>query len=235
MKTINLFFTTMMLFAAVTFVSCDKEADNPVTRSYANTGFSWIVAGEDFEVNITRGADFTIQATGAGNDLDDLNIVQTGQQLSFQYGSYKPRRLRVHLNITMPAISKINLMGAAYGRLSGFDPATRLQTVLSGSAKYTVDNSLRLLQGDISGTSKLNLAGVITELNVYTSGQGVMDAFPVMGTTLADISSSGQSKAYVSINGMLIADASGQSRIYYKGNPQQTTITESGEGKVVKQ
>lgn len=49
---------TSCFVAFICFISCTKEAENPVTRSFQVTGFNKIIAGDDHEIIITKAQHF---------------------------------------------------------------------------------------------------------------------------------------------------------------------------------
>jgi hypothetical protein len=61
-----------------------------------------------------------------------------------------------------------------------------------------------------------------------------MEAYGVTATEV-DISATGNSKAYVSPLHVFFAEATGNSHVYYKGNPGTTHFETSGNGKIIKE
>ncbi|HEX8314291.1 MAG TPA: head GIN domain-containing protein [Flavisolibacter sp.] len=229
----------LVLALVLAFVSCKKEKrDCPSTteQTYNLAGFDRISAGETFTLSVKQGAAFSIKAKGCSNDLNDLQVsVEQNGTLVIRYNNYENDRYRVDFEMTLPILRSIHLSGAATGNVAGFaQQATHLNTVLSGTAKCTVDQMPGLVDADLSGTSELNLTGPATDIIAHLSGNSKLNAYPATVDD-ADIYTSGTAKAYVLAQKSLVALASGDSRIYYKGNPITVSIEQSGTAKVIKE
>ena len=238
----TLFMKNWILFSVVAllFASCNKdnrEYPNPVEQTFNLTGFRKINAGESFNVTITQGADFSIKAKGRPADLADLNlsVVPAGNILEIKYNHYEPTRYRVDFTITLPVLSQLNLSGNGKGTINGFaDQSSSLQTVLSGNAELNLTGTAINLPVDLSGNAKLNVSGNTLSLYGNISGNAALHAYDVIATDV-DISVSGNAHAYVFPQQSFFADASGESRVFYKGNPVQTNLTTSGNGKIIRE
>lgn len=222
----------------IAFVSCEKEKQDcpsSTEKTFANAGFTRISAGETFTVNVQQGTAFSIKAKGCSNDLEDLLVTEQNGVLVIRYNHHKKGRYHVDFNITMPAIGTIILEGAASGKLTGFhQQALSLKTNLSGTAKCTVADVPSLLSADLSGASTLNVAGTATDLIANLSGDAKLNAYTASFTD-ADVYTSGTANIHLQVQQSLAAFASGDSRIYYKGNPTNVNIEKSGNAKVIKE
>ena len=220
----------------VDFVSCEKEKRECLSSTekvFSNTGFSRIAAGETFTVTIKQGAAYSIKATGCSNELNDLVLNDENGMLTIRYNQYKSNRYRVDFEITMPALSIIALDGAASGTVSGFSQQSiNMKANLSGAAKCTINDLPALLSTELSGTSALTVLGSATDLIAHLSGDSKLNAY---GATFSDVDvyTSGTAKAQVQVTRTLFAQASGDSRIYYKGNPGSVNAEQSGTAKVI--
>jgi hypothetical protein len=224
---------------ALVFASCHKEGreySNPQERTISVTGFKKIYAGNSFTVDIVKGNDFSVKAKGRPADLDDLNIsVTTGDILNLEYNHYEPGRYRVDFTITLPILTQVNLSGNAQGKINGFaNQQTALRTVLSGNGELTLNGAAINLPVDLSGNAKLTVSGATLSLYGDLSGNGVLQAYGVTATDV-DIAASGNAHAYVFPQQSFFVDVSGESRVYYKGNPSQTNFTTSGNGKIIRE
>ncbi|RYF80161.1 MAG: DUF2807 domain-containing protein [Chitinophagaceae bacterium] len=224
------------LALAFSFFSCEKEKrDCPSSseKTFVNTGFTRISAGETFNLTIKQGAAFSIKAKGCSNDLNDLVVSEQNGVLTIRYNRHESGRYRVDFDITLPALSSIALDGAATANLTGFSQqAINLKTVLNGSSKCTVNDLPVLLSAELSGTSVLTVAGTASDLIAHLSGAANLHAYGARFTD-ADVYTSGTAKAQVQVQTSLAALASGDSRIYYKGAPTSVNIEQSGTAKVI--
>lgn len=234
MKKIILF--TALIF---TFYSCTKEkreCPGPTEKDFSLAGFTKINAGDANTVTITKGDNFSIKAKGCSNDLADLDLsVQPGQFLDIKFKNHRDNRYRVDFIITLPTLVSVNLSGAAKGTINGFQGQnTVIRTILSGASECTLNGAGVNVQMDISGASKLIASGSTESLYGTISGASSLEAYSVTAIEV-DIAASGNSKAYVRPVDRFFAEASGNSRIYYKGNPAAKHFETSGNGKIIQE
>ena len=227
----------LLIVIGFAFASCGKEkreCPSAAEKTFTLAGFTKVTAAETFAIKVTQGAAYSIKAKGCSDDLADLDVsIQPGGFLRIQYNGYKRERYKVAVEITQPAISGINLAGAASGTITGFGgQITFLRTILSGTAQCTIDGLPPLMEADNSGTSVLNLSGTTNNVSASFSGDARLNAYTA-AISHADIYTAGTAKAYVTAQQSLIASATGASRIYYKGTPASVQTEESGTGKVI--
>jgi hypothetical protein len=225
--------------AIVLLSSCEKEhKDCPgsIEKTFSLNGFTKIKTGETFQLKVIQGNDFSIKASGCENDLNDLSLsVVDGGFLEIKYKNPKKDRYHVYFTITMPEIITTLLSGVAKAEVNGFEDQDRVTRVyLSGAAEQRMDGAPADVQIDISGASKLTIKGSTENLKGMISGAGVLQAYETQATDV-DIATAGTAKAYVLPLQNLIADASGASNIYYKGNPVNKDLSTSGAGKITKE
>ena len=87
------------------------------------------------------------------------------------------------------------------------------------------------LSVDISGASKAIISGSTNELFLECSGASDFTSFDLVAQK-ARIDASGASDVAVKVTNTIQANASGASRIYYKGNPPDTELKDSGASKI---
>jgi hypothetical protein len=229
----------LILFAGIALfsLSCSKEKrDCPgsTEQSFSLTGFIKINAGDAHTVTITKSDAFSIKAKGCANDLADLDLtVDANHVLDIKYKNYEKNRYRVDFVITLPTLVAVNLSGAVKGNISGFGAQnTVLRTVLSGASECVLNGAGINAGVDISGASRLFASGTTESLYGTISGASTLEAYGMLATEV-DITVSGSSKAYVLPAHTIFAEATGNSRVYYRGNPVTTHFVTSGNGKVI--
>ncbi|MEJ0106842.1 MAG: DUF2807 domain-containing protein [Bacteroidota bacterium] len=226
--------------AALLLASCNKdnrEYPNPAEQTFNLTGFKRINTGESFNVTIIKGADFSIKAKGRSADLADLNlsVVAAGDVLEIKYNHYEPNRYRVDFTITLPVLNQLTLSGNGKGTINGFaGQSSSLRAILSGNAELNLTGVSINLPIDLSGNAKLDVSGNTLSLYGNISGNAALHAYDVIATDV-DLGASGNAHAYVFPQQSFFADASGESRVFYKGNPVQTNLTTSGNGKIIRE
>ena len=224
---------------AILIVSCDKEKQEcpgSSERSFANTGFTKINAGDAHHVTITRGSEFSIKASGCSADLNDLELtLESNHILNIKYKNFRNDRYRVDFTITMPRLVSVNLSGASKGVINGFQGQNSvIRTVISGASECSVSGTGINASFDISGASKLYLSGNTENLYGTISGVSELRSYDVAATEV-DVSVSGSSTAYVRPLEVIYAEASGNSVVYYKGTPTTTHFETSGNSKIIRE
>lgn len=229
----------MILLSALVLAlaSCEKEkreCPGATEKTFALSGFHRIDAGETFALTITKGNDFSVKASGCADDLADLDLsVSPTGTLALKYKQYKKDRYRVDFAITLPEFGILKLSGASRATINGFAGQPNLITsVLSGDAECTVNGTAVNAQISLSGTSVLHITGNTESLYGNVSENARLNSYGTSATEV-DISVSGTGKAYVKPVERLFAEASGESRIYYKGNPPVTHFETSGNGRII--
>lgn len=225
----------LVLSCLAVLASCTKEAANPVSRSFNIAGFDKVAAGDDHEVIITAGNDFSVLARGDARDVNELGLSVSSRSLQIGYPVYRNGRKRVHIYISMPKIVLLDFGGASYGNVSGFAASDTMKVSLSGDASFTVNANIALFDVNVSGSSELTINGSANKLVADVSGQGRYFGYGLGNTGTALIWTSGQANAFVYSNNQLLAEASGQSKIFYKGNPAQKTLNVTGEATIIQQ
>lgn len=133
----------------------------------------------------------------------------------------------------MPELSAAEFSGAAYGSIRGFHQPVSFAVSLSGSTHFTVTTNTALMDADVSGTSSLTINGNAASVIANISGQAKYNGYGIMATDNAVVKASGQASVYVNVGKVFTTDASGQSKIYYRGNPATKNIIQTGMGRVV--
>lgn len=231
----------LILLLPALFFSCrkDKWENSPYTEKQINlTGFTRVYAGSYFNVIITKGPAFQVTAKGPVNDVNDIEFRLTNTNnntLDIQYRHYVRNRPPVDIVITMPLLSTFSLSGACNGVVNGFqDEPHVIRTILSGASTCVMNGTGMNANVEVSGGSQLTLNGSTAKLYGNISGGARLHAYGLTATEV-DISTSGGSTAYVKVQNILYASASGGSRIYYKGNPAEKNIETSGGSQVIQE
>ncbi len=204
------------------------------TKEINLNNFDQLAMGGNFSIHVTKGADFSIEATGERNDLDDLDsrVTSTGV-LEIKYrNTWRKNRDRMDIDIVMPSLRGVDFSGGSVSKVEGFENVRTLDYQLSGAAKSTFEGSADRLSVKLSGSSDLNMSGsgglVLGEFS--GSSQFYAFDFPV---DEGDFNLSGASRARVRVAKILKVDASGASNLRYRGDP---TVEQrlSGSSSVIK-
>ena len=217
-------------------VSCSKEPIDPIVRSFSNAGFTKIDAGDQHRFSITSGTSFSIVARGEERDINDLLVQNAGDLLKIEYNRYKPNRKRVTFTITMPSLEGVMLAGQSQATISGFSETIPVTLNMSGQAACWIHINAPKFFAQASGQSKIEfLGGSSTGLETNASGQSEILAYGLMPVVTATAIATGQSTIKLKVGNSLNADASGQSRIYYQGNPPIKNIIQTGSARIIQE
>lgn len=180
-----------------------------------------------FDFDITRGNNFSVRLEGDENDLDDVYLSQTGDELEIRYGKntdwWKSRKLKdkVKVFIEMPELEYLKATGACDGEIRDFTEAD-MSLELDGASKLWADVTVQYLEVDLEGASELTLVGSGDDLKADLVGASELNAYNY-SVDDAEVNVSGASTAKVYVKNELEADASGASKIRYRGNARVTS------------
>ncbi|HEX4877344.1 MAG TPA: DUF2807 domain-containing protein [Chitinophagaceae bacterium] len=227
---------SLLYLSAILFCSCTKEPDNPVTKNFIVSDYKKVETGDQHRITITRGSGFSVVAKGEQRDINELIVRVNNGILKFEYNQYRANRKRVYLTITLPSLEGINLSGQSEATVSGFAETNLVQLNVSGQSACWVNMNAPKFLLEASGQSKIEFqGGTSTGFQGYASGQSEILAYGLSTVVSADVTAEGQSVIKVKVGNIFKANASGQSRIYYQGDPLISQITATGDAKVVKQ
>ncbi|HVZ57556.1 MAG TPA: DUF2807 domain-containing protein [Chitinophagaceae bacterium] len=232
----NLYFLSVMLAGMIT--ACSKHpvvVNPPDQQTFPLSRFSRVVTGESFSLQIQRADRFEILATGDRRDLDDLVVYQTtGGILHLEYRNARTGRNPVSFHISLPTLTGMILSGSQQASVSGFGGQNSvIRTVLSGTARCTIQDASANIGFDLQGSSILTVKGA-TESLYGSLGENARLFAHELYATEVDISASGSSQAHVYPMQSLFAEANDESRIFYQGNPPITQLTTGGNGQILK-
>lgn len=251
----------VMLMVAVLLLSClaagcygaVRGSGNLETRDFDYSNFTRIEVGNAFEVKVVRSDSFGISITMDDNLFDYLNVSRSGETLKIKLKSgYGYVSHTAIAEITMPELRKLDFSGATDGTVSGFNSAQDLAVGLSGASSlemlsmaaadvdFELSGASHLTGGittdgyvrfNISGASSVVLSGSADDLDADVSGASslALDDFPVSN---ASIEMSGASSGTVNLDGILDANLSGASHLYYIGEPTLGDIETSGASSI---
>ena len=123
--------------------------------------------------------------------------------------------------ISTPHLRKIIVQGA--GKIETADnllfQSPSLTLNLSGAAEADLSLNVHRLTIDAKGASKLDIDGSAEIMNITIAGAGELEADNLY-SQVAHINCAGASKAEINVASELWAQASGASKITYKGTPR---------------
>lgn len=225
---------TVAFFFALFFTSCRKEGMQITTRTLTVQDFNKVEVGGEFEVLVKYSPNFSALLTGQERDLADIRTRLIDGRLIIDFTRYRAFRKKVQLTVTMPSLKEVVLAGVSTGHVEGFNEPDVLRAEVSGESSMQLQVQAPFLQLFASGISSITAQGTTNQLEAEASGKSTIDAF-ALPVTKATVEASGESVAKVQVLQWIIADASGKSKIYYKGNPPQESLFVSGDSRIIKE
>ena len=226
------------LFGFFVLVGCAQVtitgSGNVVTQQENLSGFDQLDISHEFSVDVTRGEDFQVLIRVDDNLVEHLNVVKEGSKLVIGLDpnqSYTILNATMEAEVTMPELVGIELSGSSDAQVIGFESSSSLVVDISGNSALRGDIQAGESSFDASGNSSVTLSGSAGNIRVSASGSSEVDLgdFPASDGA---VDASGASTVTVNLSGRLDADASGNSDIYYLGDPELGSIDTSGSSSV---
>ena len=211
-------------------LTCDNSNRSSYNRGsfgsdaeeYAFQDFNEISLISLFDFDIIRGDEYSVRLEGVDDDLDDVYLSQSGDELEIRYGKdtdwwkNRKRKDKIKVFITMPNLEYLKATGACTGEVRDFSES-EMTFDIEGASEVWADVNAAYFQVDLSGASELILVGRGDDLKADLNGASELNAFSFTVDD-ADITASGASTAKVYVKNELEADASGASKIRYRGD-----------------
>jgi len=187
-----------------------RGSGNVVSEQRSVAAFEGIKVSGIFRVEAVAGREQSVEIEADDNLLPLITTeVRDGMLVISTKENIRPRSTLV-VRVSNPTIAKIQS---------------------SGVAKVTASELSGPFELDMSGASKAELKGNVSELKVRVSGAAKIEATELEATN-AEVRASGACKVNVSVTGELKATASGASKIYYTGEPASLIKNASGASRV---
>jgi hypothetical protein len=226
--------TVMLLASFMLLLATGATAE---TQTLNFTDFDEVSVGYGMRASIRQSDGYRVEATGALEDLERLEVKKKGGRLEFSLKSGWARwfgRGQITLAITLPRLRRLALSGGSTGSLEMQMGSSPFSAALSGGS--SLDG--RLGCGDVdlalSGGSRAGLSGTGRDLSLSGSGgsQYRLRSFAAAGNV--NVNLSGGSEATVALSGELSAALSGGSDVAYYGNATLSAVHASGGSRVRK-
>jgi hypothetical protein len=206
--------TLSLVFLVVLLASC---ASVEIQETF--TDFEKVEVVYDFTVDISQGEEFSVVLNVPDNLVELLEVGKEGDTLKIGLKEGGQGILgRKQVEITMPELTGLKLIGSSDGSITGFKSAQTLDVSLSGNSSLKGDIEAGDVSFAASGDSNATLSGSGQNLTVEALGNSTVD-LAQFSVGDAYISAGGNSNVTVDASGRLDADASGASHVYYLGEP----------------
>lgn len=186
---------------AVTGTPAGGSGDS-VSRTYAVSGFTGIIAAGSDKVEVVKGDAFAVTATGSAEVLDRLLIRVNDGKLEIRRRSGGPLNNAgsATIRVTMPALEDIVVAGSGdvtADSLTGDDA----EIVIAGSGNVRLAAvTVRKLEMTVAGSGKVEAAGTVEDVEATIAGSGDIAA-PALTAQRAEISIAGSGNIAMAVTG----------------------------------
>ena len=200
-------------------VESERIAVSPFSRLDVENTF-------DVTVSIGQKAAVVVRVDDAHRDALDVGVTGDTLHVGLEPGT-SVGDATLQADVTVPALSGIDVSGASKVHLADQTAADALELVVSGASG--LDGPVEISEGrlDVSGASHASLEGSAVRLDLSVSGASSVRGIAFTAQTLT-ASLSGASSVELAVTDSLSAEASGASSLRYKGSPQITRQKVSG-------
>lgn len=223
--------TSTWMYNDTEFVCLDCSEESAITYHIGNDsvgfeGFTDLEISHFFDVTITQGEEYDVRVENTHELSDHVDIHRSGSVLVIELRDYHWFRKRfrnfddrIKVNIVMPELLDLEASGAVKVRLESFNQ-DYMKIDLAGASHLTAkDCQLDELEIDASGASEAIVSGQGRRLVADIDGASRLTA-SYYEVRNANVDVAGASKAKVFVTDQLDINASGASKVIYKGRPE---------------
>jgi len=196
--------------------------------------FSAIEASGGINVYISQGESQKVVVVTDDNIQPLVLTKVENNVLKVFLDKWSVRASTLKILITIKDIKSVSCSGGTDAYSESPIIVSSLQINLSGGSDANFNLKADEISGSMSGGSDLMLKGTSGTLKIEASGGSDCKAFDLI-TSKADVSASGGSDIFITVNEELIASASGGSDIKYKGNAKIIKSESSGGSDIIKE
>ncbi len=235
-------FLWLALFTAFAFTASAQRqqhvtgSGNMQTETRNVGRFSAVRVGGAFKVTLTKGSTQGLRIEADDNILAKIDTYVEGNTLVIKIRdnwsiNYKGA-MRAY--VTFTELKALEISGAVNATSESTIETDRFSLDAAGASNVTLPLRVRELDTDCSGATKITLSGSAERHHMDASGATSLYAFDLR-TETTKIDLSGASKAEIAVAESLSVEASGASKVTFRGNPRIQNIDASGASKVRKE
>lgn len=225
-----LLFINGLVFGQKEFVLDANASMRPITGR-----FSKIKISGPLKVYLSQSAEESLAISASEEKFKEMikTVVKNNVLHIYIEGGNKIWRNNINpkVYVSFKELNNLEISGASSVMNVGSIKGNELSVDISGACKLAANIDVQELHIDISGASKAIISGSTNELFLDCSGASDFTSFDLVAQK-ARIDASGASDVAVKVTNTIQANASGASRIYYKGNPPDTELKDSGASKI---
>ncbi|UOY06412.1 DUF2807 domain-containing protein [Muricauda sp. SCSIO 64092] len=230
-----------LILATVLLVSsCDTESirvsDTISTRQYSFSNYEALELSGDFNAFVTFSeTEERIEIEANDNIQSKIRVSQDGNTLKIRLENNVALRGNATMNayITTRNISRYRVSGDSSVELENLLVANTVTVDVLGDSRFYGEVDTNNLSVDVKGDSVIDVFGTAGTANVDLSGDSTIKDYDLVVEDLT-IDMSGDSSAYLSVNGTIDIDASGDSALNYRGDAEIIRQRLTGDSRIQK-
>ncbi len=230
-----------LILATVLLVSsCDTESirvsDTISTRQYSFSNYEALELSGDFNAFVTFSeTEERIEIEANDNIQNKIRVSQDGNTLKIRLENNVALRGNATMNayITTRNISRYRVSGDSSVELENLLVANTVTVDVLGDSRFYGELDTNNLSVDVKGDSVIDVFGTAGTANVDLSGDSTIKDYDLAVEDLT-IDMSGDSSAYLSVNGTIDIDASGDSALNYRGDAEIIRQRLTGDSRIQK-
>ncbi|BFP43058.1 hypothetical protein FGF1_39030 [Flavobacteriaceae bacterium GF1] len=228
-----------LILATVLLVSsCDTESirvsDTISTRQYSFSNYEALELSGDFNAFVTFSeTEERIEIEANDNIQSKIRVSQDRNTLKIRLENNVALRGNATMNayITTRNISRYRVSGDSSVELGNLLVANTVTVDVLGDSRFYGELDTNNLSVDVKGDSVIDVFGTAGTANVDLSGDSTIKDYDLAVEDLT-IDMSGDSSAYLSVNGTIDIDASGDSALNYRGDAEIIRQRLSGDSRI---
>ncbi len=220
-----------VLFAVILLTPAVLAAQM-ATEERAAEGFTGIKTSSVFSVYVTLGEPFSVVVEAPEEHMAHIETVVDDNLLSIDYTKQRTRNLEdLSVYVTAPGLHFLQAGGASSIQTDDTLRSASLDLRVSGASRINAAAEVDELTTKVSGASRVNLRGEAAMHDLTVSGVSRVNAYDLT-THTSYVKSSGTASARIRVTNTLSAEASGTSKVTFRGNPETTDYQTSGTGSI---
>ncbi|MFY7899969.1 MAG: GIN domain-containing protein [Chitinophagaceae bacterium] len=228
MKSLLTFFSFVIVLS-----SCKKEAIKYTTKDLPFSNFSKLDITNNFEIQVTKASNYSVQVTGKENDIQALATSISNGELKMGYPSTQTRE-RVLVKITMPSLLKFNFSTNSHFTINGFTETEAVEGKVSSNTEGFIQMNAPEFNIQLQNRADVIINGSADKIKSNVLDYSNLNTYGILAKWVEAIAIN-NSKIKTYTNTVLNASSSGSSIIYFKGNPGSKFLGELDNSKIIEQ
>ena len=228
-------FSILFLLSLSAFGQKQFVVDANASMRQVDGSFSKIKISGPLKVYLSQANDESIAISASEEKFKIIikTIVKNNTLHIYLEGDNKLWRKNINpkVYVSFKQLTNLEISGASSVMNVGSIKGNELSVDISGACKLAANIDVQELHFEISGASKAIISGNTNILLLDCSGASDFCSFDLQANN-AQIDVSGASDVNINVSKSIHANASGASRLYYKGNPSETEFKDSGASNI---